>query len=213
MLYSTVPPPCMAAPATLLLRQPPLRPLFRPPPTLLPHLRSEKLLAFNDLRGGKGDIWPNDSNANDKMSEFYEIEFKVRDYEIDQYGVVNNSVYANYCQFGLHEFLGSIGIDADEMTRNGVLFAFTELAFKFLSPLRSGDKFVFKVKISGSSPTRLHFQEFIFKLPNLEPVLEAKATLVLLDKNFCPTCIPSEIRSKLIPLLKRDESYRAVHVA
>ena len=51
----------------------------------------------------------------------YELEMKVRDYELDLQGIVNNSVYQNYLEHTRHEFLLENNVSFDELHYRGIV--------------------------------------------------------------------------------------------
>ncbi|CAO2813303.1 unnamed protein product [Amaranthus hypochondriacus] len=146
------------------------------------------------------------SNVNSyDMTGVSEIQLKVRDYELDRYGVVNNAVYCSYCHLASYELARDIGLDDNAIQSTGGI-AFSKLSLTFISPLKSEDEFVVKSVISDVSAARLFADHFIFKLPNYEPIVEAKSVIVLLDKNNRPARIPAAVKSKVKQFISNENS-------
>ena len=67
---------------------------------------------------------------------------KVRDYECDIQGVVNNANYQHYLEHARHEFLESIGGSFANLHEQGIDPMVSKITLEYKRPLRGGDRFV-----------------------------------------------------------------------
>lgn len=93
----------------------------------------------------------------------YQLELKVRDYECDLQGIVNNSVYQNYLEHARHEFLNTIGLDFTDMFKRGIVAVVARADLSFKTPLKSGDRFVVKLRVEQEGIKYLFYQD-IYRL-------------------------------------------------
>jgi acyl-CoA thioester hydrolase len=114
---------------------------------------------------------------NKDMVQIYdfEIEFKVRDYECDMAGIVNNSVYLNYLEHARHEFIRTIGLDFKEMLDAGIFTVVARADLSYKTPLRSGDSFTIKSRVEHSGVRYIFYQD-IYRLPDLKLCLKGVIT-------------------------------------
>jgi acyl-CoA thioester hydrolase len=111
----------------------------------------------------------------------YELEMKVRDYECDIQGIVNNSCYQNYLEHARHEFLIVNNVSFAELHNRGIdaVVARVDLAYKV--PLRPGDCFIVKLKVLKNGPKYV-FEQAIFRKSDMKLCLKGKVdTVVLID--------------------------------
>ena len=97
----------------------------------------------------------------------FELSMKVRDYECDLQGIVNNANYQHYLEHTRHEFLSSIGVSFAELHTQGIDPVVARINIAFKTPLRSGDEFVSKLYLKKDGIKYLFYQD-IFRLPDLK---------------------------------------------
>ena len=73
------------------------------------------------------------------MKEYiFKLTDKVRDYECDLQGVVNNSNYQHYMEHTRHEFLESLGENFGKMHEKGVDGFVSRVEIQYKTSLKSG---------------------------------------------------------------------------
>jgi acyl-CoA thioester hydrolase len=105
----------------------------------------------------------------------FEIDFKVRDYECDMSGIVNNSVYMNYLEHARHEFIRAIGLDFKGLLDAGIFTVVARADLSYKTPLRSGDSFTIKIRVEHSGVKYIFYQD-IYRLPDSKLCLKSVIT-------------------------------------
>ena len=117
----------------------------------------------------------------------FEIEMKVRDYECDIQGVVNNANYQHYLEHTRHEFLTSVGVSFARLHEEGIDPVVARLTMAFKTPLRSGDEFVSKLYMKKEGIKYVFYQD-IFRLPDMKIVVKAQVDSVCIVNGRLNEC-------------------------
>lgn len=107
----------------------------------------------------------------------YELKLKVRDYECDLQGIVNNSVYQNYLEHTRHEFLKTIGLDFAQLFRDGIKAVVARVNIAYKNSLQSGDEFVSRLNVERDG-IKYIFKQDIYRLPDETLCIMGKITSV-----------------------------------
>ncbi len=114
------------------------------------------------------------------------LEMKVRDYECDMQGIVNNAIYQHYLEHARHEFLQSKGLSFAELTAAGVIIVVAKAELEYRKPLKAGDEFKVLVSVQQPSRVRLVFEQEIRLRDNDELVLKASIMTTAVNERNRP---------------------------
>ena len=90
-------------------------------------------------------------------------EMKVRDYECDLQGIVNNANHQHYMEHSRHELLSKLGVNFGKLHEDGIDAMVAKITIEYKTPLRSGDEFVVGINLERKGPKIIFYQD-IYRL-------------------------------------------------
>lgn len=118
--------------------------------------------------------------------------FKVRDYECDMQGIVNNAVYFNYLEHARHEFLLSKNIHFANLARVGINLVVVRVEMDYRASLVSGDHFCVSTEFKPVSKLRFEFKQQVWRSHDNKLMLNALIIGTALNEKGRPV-VPIEL--------------------
>ena len=107
----------------------------------------------------------------------FELKMKVRDYECDLQGIVNNANYQHYIEHTRHEFLSSAGVSFAQLHQQGIDPVVARLNVDFHTHINSGPHFIPRLALRKEGIKYVFVQD-IYRLPDLKPVIKSTVETV-----------------------------------
>jgi len=125
------------------------------------------------------------------------VTLRVRTYECDAYGHVNNAVYLNYLEYARDLWLVDHGLDYQALVTSGSGIFVAEAKLTYQSPALPGQELAVTThpRESGAAWVMLHQS---IQGPEARPILEADMKLVWVNSAGRPTRIPADWKTKLL---------------
>ncbi|WP_074200622.1 acyl-CoA thioesterase [Sulfurivirga caldicuralii] len=91
----------------------------------------------------------------------FSLQMKVRDYECDVQGVVNNARYLHYFEHARHEWLHEMGIDFASLAKDGLHLMLRRVEVDYRQPLRPGEVFTVHSRLLSGGRAKVIFEQWI----------------------------------------------------
>ncbi|WP_027857373.1 acyl-CoA thioesterase [Marinobacterium jannaschii] len=124
------------------------------------------------------------------MSEVFRLQSKVRDYELDMQGIVNNGVYFNYLEHARHEYLLAKGVDFAALTAQGIHLVVIRSELDYKNSLKSGDEFVVQVELERISKVKFGFRQKVIRVADEKLCVEGLVIGTALNERGRPYISP-----------------------
>lgn len=125
------------------------------------------------------------------------VTLRVRTYECDAYGHVNNAVYLNYLEYARDEWLRDHDLDYQGLVASGAGIFVAEARLVYRSPALPGEELTIATQPSESGGAWVVLRQQIAG-PQGRPILEAEMKLVWVGPQGRPTRIPADWKAKLL---------------
>lgn len=106
----------------------------------------------------------------------FKMPIKVRDYEVDSEGIVNNAVYMHYMEHTRHEFCEQAGFSFRQMSQQGLVPVVSHVDIRYRSSLGLGQSMVSCLNLRRRGPVYV-FEQDIYT-PEGEAVITATIDIV-----------------------------------
>ena len=127
---------------------------------------------------------------------YFETELKVRSYECDLYGHVNNAAFLNYCEFARVEFLEAMDYSLQGLQQAGFVMPIAKIEIEYKIPAFTGETLVVSAEWILRGKTSAVFEQKINKKKDGKLVARVLVTWVATDLKSKPIAIPQELLNR-----------------
>lgn len=120
----------------------------------------------------------------------YKTTLKVRTYECDSYGHVNNATFLNYFEVARVELLEKMGYDLDGLKNAGFLLVIVKIEVEYKKPAYANDELEISVDWIERGKTSAIFEQDITNVHTNVLIARAKIIWVATDLKGKPIAIP-----------------------
>ena len=132
-----------------------------------------------------------------KTQDITETTLRVRSYECDSFGHVNNAVYLNYLEYGRMGVLDKAGFTLAKLKQMGVFIVVRRIEIDYKTPAREGDTLLIRTFLKEYHKMKGTFCQEICISPKGSLVARATVTWVFTDLDGALIPIPQFFRDAL----------------